>query len=87
QPYTYAWSHGPTTEDLTGLSAGTYNLTITYAQQCTSSLSVTITEPPALSLSTNESNVSCNSGGNGSIDLSVSGGTAPYIYLWNNSSV
>ncbi|MCF8269638.1 MAG: SprB repeat-containing protein, partial [Crocinitomicaceae bacterium] len=43
QPYTYAWSHGPTTEDLTGLSAGTYNLTITYAQQCTSSLSVTIT--------------------------------------------
>jgi hypothetical protein len=86
QPYTYAWSHGPTTEDLTGLSAGTYNLTITYAQQCTSSLSVTITEPPALSLSTNESNVSCNSGGNGSIDLSVSGGTAPYTYLWNNGS-
>jgi gliding motility-associated-like protein len=87
QPYTYAWSHGPITEDLSGLSAGTYNLTITYSQQCTSTLSITITQPQALSLSTTQTNVICNSGGNGSIDLTVTGGTAPYTYSWNNNSV
>jgi uncharacterized protein (DUF2141 family) len=87
QPYAYAWSHGPTSEDLTGLSAGTYNLTITYSQQCTTTVTATITQPQVLSLSTTQTNVSCNSGGNGSIDLTVAGGTAPYTYSWTNSSV
>ncbi|NBP30438.1 MAG: hypothetical protein EBV23_12845, partial [Flavobacteriia bacterium] len=67
--YTYAWSHGPTTEDLTGLSAGTYNLTITYSQQCNTTLSITITQPQSIGLSTTQTNVSCNSGGNGSIEI------------------
>jgi hypothetical protein len=87
QPYAYAWSHGPITEDVSLLSAGTYNLTITDSNQCQTSLSGIIIEPQPIALSATQTNVSCNSGGNGSINLTVNGGTAPYTYSWSNNAV
>ncbi|MBK8556396.1 MAG: hypothetical protein IPL65_11800 [Lewinellaceae bacterium] len=51
-PYTYNWGVGqPTTQDRTGLAAGTYTVTVTDANNCTAVLSKTITQPPALSRS------------------------------------
>ncbi len=47
---TYAWSHGANTEDLTGLTAGTYTVTITDADGCSVTHSATVTEPAALTL-------------------------------------
>ncbi|HNP99253.1 MAG TPA: hypothetical protein PKK99_09370, partial [Bacteroidia bacterium] len=84
-PYSYSWSGGQTTEDLTGLLAGTNSVTVTDANGCTTTASATITEPTAISLSTTQVDVSCNGGNNGSIDLSVSGGTPGYTYSWSNS--
>ncbi len=82
-PYTFNWGGGITTEDRTGLSAGTYSVTITDANECTASVSATITEPStALSGSKVITNVSCNSGSNGAINLTPAGGTAPYSYNW-----
>jgi hypothetical protein len=67
-----------------GLSAGTYNVVVKDANNCTAaSQSVTITEPAALVLSEIHTNVSCNGGSNGSIDLGVSGGTPGYSYSWS----
>ncbi|MGR6088235.1 MAG: T9SS type B sorting domain-containing protein [Arcticibacter sp.] len=89
QPYNYTWSNGATNEDISGLSTGTYTVTVVDANGCTSNLSVNISQPQnALSLSTSSlSNVDCFGGSNGNIDLNVAGGTSPYIYLWSNGSV
>jgi hypothetical protein len=83
-PYTFLWANGATTEDLSGLIAGTYSGTITDANGCTNSGSVIITEPTALALTYVQVNVT--TGNNGSIDLTVSGGTAPYTFAWSNSA-
>lgn len=84
--YTYQWSNGANTMDLSGLTAGSYSVTVKDANNCTATLSgLTITQPAAaLSLASTQVNISCNGSGNGSIDLSVSGGTAPYTYDWSN---
>ncbi len=81
-PYTYVWSNGATTQDISSLAAGTYTVTVTDSKSCTATKSVIITAPPVLSLSTTKVNVSCNGGTNGSIDLTVTGGTSPYTYNW-----
>ncbi|WP_338648448.1 gliding motility-associated C-terminal domain-containing protein [Flavobacterium sp. KS-LB2] len=85
-PYTYLWSNGATSQDLAAVVAGTYNVTITDANNCTTTASATVTEPAnALEASATTTAVLCK-GGNGMVDLSVSGGTAPYTYLWNNGA-
>jgi surface protein len=84
-PYTYNWGSGITTEDRTGLIAGTYSVTITDFNGCTSIVNATITQPvSALSGSTSLTNVSCFGGANGAINLTSSGGTAPYTYNWGS---
>jgi hypothetical protein len=86
-PYGYAWTNGATTEDLTGLAAGTYTCTVTDAHGCTALLPVTITAPGAPGLSETHVNVSCNGGSNGTVDLTVNGGTGPFSYAWSNGAI
>ncbi len=86
-PYSYSWSPGgQTTQDLSGLSVGTYIVTITDANGCTAGAGFTITQPAAISLTETHVNVSCAGGANGSVNLSVSGGSAPYSYGWSNGA-
>nr|WP_256471342.1 Ig-like domain-containing protein [Solitalea agri] len=82
-PYTYSWSSGQSIEDLSALPAGTYTLTVTDANNCQASASVTLTEPLAITLSETHTDPACNQS-TGTIDVSVVGGTAPYSYLWNS---
>ena len=84
-PYTFNWGGGITTEDRTGLPAGSYSVTITDANGCTGTVNVTITQPPAMSATTSQTNVACNGGTNGSASVTVSGGTGAYTYLWSPS--
>lgn len=80
-PYTYSWSpSGQTTEDATGLGAGLHTLTATDANGCTVVLNHTLTEPTAMSGSTTTTDVI--NGNDGSVDLTVTGGTPPYTYNW-----
>lgn len=84
-PYSYLWSNGATTQNLTGLSAGSYSVTVTDNNGCTQAASFTINQPSVMTLSNTNTDVSCFGGNNGAIDLSVSGGTSPYSYSWSNS--
>ncbi|MBL0053846.1 MAG: T9SS type A sorting domain-containing protein [Bacteroidetes bacterium] len=83
-PYTYIWTGGQTTEDLTGIGAGSHTVTVTDAGGCTISLCVVLTQPNAIVVSVSTSAASCNGGNNGSAAAAASGGTAPYSYLWSN---
>lgn len=89
-PYTYQWdaaTGNQTTPDATGLGAGVYMVTLTDAANCTDVDTVTLTEPSALtSTSTTTANVSCNGGADGAAFVSLTGGTAPYTYAWDNAS-
>ncbi|MDQ8144417.1 beta strand repeat-containing protein, partial [Chryseobacterium sp. CFS15] len=84
-PYTFNWGGGITTEDRTGLAAGTYTVTITDANGCTGTVTATVTQPTAMSATVSQTNVSCNSGSNGTAGIVVTGGTAPYTYSWSPS--
>jgi hypothetical protein len=86
-PYTYSWSNGVTTKDLSNLAAGTYSVLVTDANSCSATTSVTITQPTAnLSASSIATNISCNGGTTGAINLTATGGTTPYTYLWSTSA-
>ncbi|MBI4646926.1 MAG: gliding motility-associated C-terminal domain-containing protein [Bacteroidia bacterium] len=86
--YAYQWSNGDNNEDLDTVQAGTYSVTVTDINLCTSSSSFTITQPAALlSAYIVKTNPDCNGGSDGIANLVVNGGTLPYSYLWNNSSV
>jgi hypothetical protein len=80
------WNDGSTDEDRTGLAPGEYSVTVTDAAGCTDAASFTITEPAVLDISETHIDVSIFGGNDGSIDLTVSGGTGPYTYQWNDGS-
>lgn len=83
--YSYLWSNGATTEDISNLAAGTYTLTVTDGLACTNSFTYTITNPSAIIASTLAVNPTCNQS-NGSASVSASGGTGTLSYLWNTGS-
>ncbi|PCH94366.1 MAG: hypothetical protein COB85_05715 [Bacteroidetes bacterium] len=87
-PYTFSWDDPDSQTDsiATGLFAGIYTGTVIDNGGCIALATVTITETTALSLVTNViMDVACNGGMDGSVDISVTGGTTPYTYLWNDS--
>ncbi|MCF8294804.1 MAG: gliding motility-associated C-terminal domain-containing protein [Bacteroidales bacterium] len=87
QPYAnYAWSNGMNGPTINSIGAGTYEVTITDSQSCTTVSSFTQNQPELMQLSHQQENILCNGGNNGTISLSVSGGTTPYgTIIWSNS--
>ncbi len=83
-PYTFTWSNTETTEDISGLCAGTYTVTITDVNGCLVIINVTISEPAALTNIVTGTNINCNGSCTGTAVASPSGGTGPYTYLWDD---
>ncbi|HIA35977.1 MAG TPA: PKD domain-containing protein, partial [Flavobacteriales bacterium] len=86
-PYTYNWSTGEITQDITGLIAGTYTVTVSENTGCDSIVAYTITEPQAIITNINGTDASCADVCNGSANLSVIGGVSPYTFLWSNGAI
>ncbi len=87
-PYTFAWSTTPpqTGPTITGVPAGSYTCQISDATGCVQSVTLTITQPSAVTGSiTNTTNVSCFGGNNGAATASGSGGTGTITYSWNTT--
>lgn len=85
-PYSYQWSNGGTSSSVTGLGAGNYSATVTDNSGCSMPGTVNISQPSSMVLSLNGTNVTACGNSNGAINLTATGGTAPYTYLWSNSS-
>lgn len=68
------------------LSGSVYSLHVKDSNNCVTTLSVPVHEPSVLDANHLVNNVSCSGGNNGSISLNVSGGTAPYLYIWSNNT-
>jgi outer membrane protein OmpA-like peptidoglycan-associated protein len=84
-PYTYTWTNGETTKDIKGLGAGKYALTVTDKNGFKQKVDATITEPPSFKAQVvTITNIDCNGGSNGAIDIKVEGGIQPYRYRWSN---
>jgi len=84
--YAYAWSNGATTQNLSGVAAGTYRVSVTDANNCTTSTSINITQPNQITLSSSVTNVTCHGGNNGSVLTSANGGNGGFIYNWSNGA-
>src|SRR6185312_1184268 len=87
-PYTYSWSpSGGTNSNATGLTAGTYTVTVTDKVGCTGTATVVVTQPSQLvvTVTANSYNI-CHASNNGSGHATASGGTPGYTYSWSNGS-
>ena len=75
-------------KDQMALTAGTYQLKVTDLNNCEESIEVTLSQPVSLEISSTKIDITCQLAGfnNGAINITVSGGVAPYTYLWSNGA-
>lgn len=83
-PYTYAWSNGESSNTATGLTAGTYFLTVTDNNNCVTTISETVNDLSGMTITSSSNDETCSTS-NGTAGVTVTGGSTPYTYLWNNS--
>ncbi|HMQ50089.1 MAG TPA: T9SS type A sorting domain-containing protein [Saprospiraceae bacterium] len=87
EPFTFLWNTGATTQNLSGLSPGTYGVTVTDGSGCTVSLDGLLIDAYNDAVDpVGSSQPSCPGQATGSIDLNPEGGTAPYTFSWSNGA-
>ena len=83
--YSYVWSNGSVLQTITNLVPGTYIVVVTDENACTAEQSVEVSSFLCFISSENTIvNVSCAGAANGSVTVSLQGGTAPFNYAWSN---
>ena len=90
-PYSYGWtgpsSYSATTATINSLVAGNYTVSVTDANGCKTSKTLTVGTPAVLDVSLkNVFHVACFGGNSGSISTQIAGGTSPYTYNWINGT-
>ncbi len=81
-PYNYVWSNGSTTQNISGLRVGEYEVTITDDTGESISLTTELNQPESpITIEGDITHASCNNN-DGGIDVTVSGGTPPYSFVW-----
>lgn len=84
-PYQYLWSNGLTTEDIANQPAGNYSITITDLSGCLAIASLNISTPSPLNIITSSTATGCAGINDGSASSFITGGVAPYSYVWSSS--
>jgi len=86
-PYHYMWNNGDTLTSDYNLKAATYIITVTDVNGCSTFAPAIVTNANGPKINTlSQVNVKCFGAATGAINVSVSGGTAPYLYLWSNGA-
>ncbi len=86
QPYTFTWLHdGGNTNTASNLSAGTYFLQVTDANNCTRTVEVELTEPDPFTINDNINPPTCGAC-DGEATLIINGGTGPYNVVWSGGA-
>ncbi|MDP5169305.1 MAG: PKD domain-containing protein [Bacteroidia bacterium] len=86
-PYLYEWSNAATTASITGVGPGSYSVIVTDVNGCTTTDTVSVTEPPQLTVALDAiTDASCPDATDGAITITTGGGTAPYSYAWDNGA-
>ncbi|MEM7374675.1 MAG: T9SS type A sorting domain-containing protein [Bacteroidota bacterium] len=83
-PYSFTWSSGEISQDVSGIGGGLYEVVITDASGCQNFASASVHEPFPLTLTGNIMDALCAGESTGSIDIQVSGGTPTYSFLWSS---
>lgn len=86
----YHWSNNATTQNINNVPAGTYVVEVTDNNGCKRDTSVEVTEPTAIDVTADVSDLNCYATGDGAITLNVSGGTPgtpAYTYTWSDTSL
>src|SRR5690606_41307677 len=82
-----SWSNGATTEDISRLAAGSYTVNFTDANGCPGTAPFPANQPVPIAITHAITDVTCNGGSNGAINITISGGTAPYgNFSWSNGA-
>lgn len=84
-PFTIEWSNGATTEDISGLAPGAYDIMVTDNSGCMGMEMYEVAAGNNLSYTSNFTSPSCGSA-DGSITLTATGGIAPYAYNWSTGA-
>lgn len=84
EPYNYIWSNGSTTAQVSGL-AGQYFVTVTDDNGCFGNGEIEFIEPEPIHIIANVVDETCYNDCEGSLELTVEGGSAPYSYVWNHN--
>ena len=84
--YAFAWNGAANSEDLSGLSAGAYSVTVVDANGCTAQLSTDVPGTPGIDAEATVTDALCYGSDGGAIDLQIISGTAPFLFTWNNGS-
>ncbi|KAA3622519.1 MAG: HYR domain-containing protein, partial [Bacteroidetes bacterium] len=80
--YTFTWADGFSGTDVANLAAGIYNLTVTDADNCDEVLNIEVLQPDPVNFEINLLVNETEGFSNGLIDITPTGGTAPYSFKW-----
>ncbi len=83
-PYNLEWSNGAITPTITGLGAGSYEVSVSGNFGCAATATMTVTKLPSLEIGFTVSNPDCFENSNGNVTISVVGGEQPYQFSLNN---
>ncbi len=82
----YAWSDGDTLRLRNNIGAGKYTIILTDGNGCTTSTTITLSEPGPIELTFDSISPFCHDSNDGMINVYASGGVSGYTYLWNTGA-
>ncbi|MDD3687739.1 MAG: gliding motility-associated C-terminal domain-containing protein, partial [Bacteroidales bacterium] len=84
-PCNYLWNNGTINQQNSGLTNGEYSVSLIDSRGCEGSASAILIQPTQITVTEIIHNPSCHNTEDGTISLNISGGTAPYSGMWDNS--